>query len=271
MHKTQLLIPAAALAVLGLASCSNSSDTARRDTSIEFETLSRHEVYRLDNTAKTFMTDNDICYEDSAVIIMPKKVYGNDISGLRDSIISAAFDTVAPFGDAADACFRKVIGESGYTATLANDSTPRNDADGLSLINGDVFSMSSSLLTYRVSTYQYFPGAAHGLTVTKYITYDMDGGRIITLSDLFTAEGLAKLPAMIRERAVQLAPAIGPTDITALPAMGTFYISLDDAVVFVYQPYEVASYAQGAIAISFYPYQLTELLTPAGAKLFGLE
>ena len=76
---------------------------------------------------------------------------------------------------------------------------------------------------------------------------------------------------MLRQRATQLAPAIGPTDIQSLPSMGNFYISLDDALVFVYQPYEVASYAQGSIAISFYPYQLTELLTPLGLKIFHLE
>lgn len=259
----------AALAVAAFCSCSKSEKTP--DNTIEFETLSLHEVYRLDNTAKVFMSENDVCYEDSAIMILPVKIYGQDITPMRDSILKAAFDTIASPEEAMKSYFSKVAGDLGYTAVLAPDSIPRTDSDGMSLINGEIFSMSPEILTYSVSNYQYFPAAAHGLTTTQYINYHIPGGKILTLDNLFTPEGLEKLPAMLQKRAKQLAPAIGPTSIDALPTMGNFYISLDDAIVFVYQPYEVASYAQGAIAISFYPYQLTELLTPEGQKIFHLE
>lgn len=269
LYRHTLKLAAATMAVAAFCSCSK-SETAS-DESFEFKTYSAHEVYRLDNTAKVFMTDNDVCYEDSASLILPMKINGRDVSSLRDSIIKTAFDTVAAPGDAMKSFFKKVANESGYNAVLASDTVPRNDSDGMSLVQGEIFSMSTEMLTYRVTDYEYMPAAAHGLTTSQFITYYIPGDTILTLNTLFTPEGLEKLPAMLRQRATQLAPAIGPTDIQSLPSMGNFYISLDDALVFVYQPYEVASYAQGSIAISFYPYQLTELLTPLGLKIFHLE
>lgn len=259
----------AAMAVAAFCSCSKKEPAV--DNTIEFETLSMHEIYRLENTAKVFMSENDVCYEDSAIMFLPVKIYGQDITALRDTIIKAAFDTIAAPEEAMKSYFSKVANDLGYNAVIAPDSVPRTDADGMSLIEGEIFSMSPEILTYRVSNYQYFPAAAHGLTTTQYINYNIPEGKILTLSNLFTPEGLEKLPAMLQKRARQLVPAIGPTSIDALPTMGNFYISLDEAIVFVYQPYEVASYAQGAIAISFYPYQLTELLTPEGQKVFHLE
>ena len=38
---------------------------------------------------------------------------------------------------------------------------------------------------------------------------------------------------------------IGSTDITEIPCGGNFYLTPDGEIVFSYQPYEVASYAQG--------------------------
>ena len=64
---------------------------------------------------------------------------------------------------------------------------------------------------------------------------------------------------------------LGPTDITALPSMGNFYLDLDGHIVFVYQPCEVASHAQGEIAVPFYDFQLSDYMTAEGSALFGLD
>lgn len=42
-------------------------------------------------------------------------------------------------------------------------------------------------------------------------------------------------------------------------------------IVFVYQPYEVASYAQGKIRVSFYPYELVDYMTPFAVNYFKLS
>ena len=215
LYRHTLKLAAATMAVAAFCSCSK-SETAS-DESFEFKTYSAHEVYRLDNTAKVFMTDNDVCYEDSASLILPMKINGRDVSSLRDSIIKTAFDTVAAPGDAMKSFFKKVANESGYNAVLASDTVPRSDTDGMSLVQGEIFSMSTDMLTYRVTDYEYMPAAAHGLTTSQFITYYIPGDTILTLNSLFTPEGLEKLPAMLRQRATQLAPPSGPPTSSRCP------------------------------------------------------
>lgn len=271
LKHTLISLGAAAIATAALNSCGNSGAPAENN-GISFATLHAGKIFKLENTARIFDTENDIAYQDSVVIVMPESIYGHDISALKDSIIKAAFDTVTTDFDAAiNHCFKNIVDDLGYQYTEGNDSTPRNDIDGLSLINGDVFNMSANVLTYRVSNYAYTPGAAHGLTSTTYITYDMTAGKIMNLGDIFTAEGLAKLPELLKNRANELKSSIGPTEISDLPSQDNYYVSPDGEIVFVYQPYEVASYAQGAIAIPFYPYQLSEYMTPEGLKFFNLK
>ncbi len=266
-----LFITAVACAAT-LSSC-DKTETQQDTSTIEFKTFTGHSVYRLEGSAEEFMQDSDVCYIDSANLLMPVKLYGHDISALRDSILFTAFDTVAADPALArDAYFLNSVSDLGYNAVpVARVDTTEVFANGFNSVTGEILNLSQELLTYRVSRDIYYPGAAHGMTTKYYLTYYIPEARIMRLHDIFTPEGLEKLPALISARARQLAPAIGPTSIDGLPSMGNFYITLDYAIVFVYQPYEVASYAQGAIAVSFYPYQLTDLLTPAGQKLLKLN
>ena len=82
---------------------------------------------------------------------------------------------------------------------------------------------------------------------------------------------LKDLPALIARRAIEQEATFGPTKISSLPANDNFYISADGEIVFAYQPYEIASYAQGFINVPFFPYELAEHMTPAGLAIFGLD
>jgi hypothetical protein len=79
------------------------------------------------------------------------------------------------------------------------------------------------------------------------------------------------LPERIAEQAEAMSDMIGPTTVGDLPADGNFYISSEGEIVFAYQPYEVASYAQGPINIPFYSYELIDYMTDEGIALFHLE
>lgn len=271
--KLPYLLPAATIALASavLTSC-DSKHNDERDNTISFQRHTFTTHYRLNETAKLFDSDNDILYRDSATLILPEKIYGQDASVLRDTIMSMAFDTVAPVEKAVASFFMKAVDNTGYDFSEVADSIPGTDIDGITIVEGDIFNLSTRLLTYCITNFTYFPGAAHGLTTTGYISYLLDESRVLTLDDLFTPEGLKALPEIINTRAKQLARAIGPTDqITELPSGGNFFINLSDAITFVYQPYEVASYSQGAILISFYPTELTEYLSPEGLKYFQLD
>lgn len=249
-------ITPAIIALLSLAgiytSCKNSPED---NTTIAFSTLKAGAAYRLENSAKDFDRDSDLIYFDSAAIVMPTVIYNQDITALQDSILSIAFDTICTdHVEAMESFFGTAAGESGYTATEV-PATPNEQftADGITLIYGNVFSLSPKLLTYRVSNYTYGAGSANGVSINRYLTYYIPDHSIIGLDYIFTPEGLVELPGVIAAKARSMKSNIGSTDVKALPVDGDFYIDLFDNIVFVYQPSEVASYSQGEIAIPFYP------------------
>lgn len=264
-------IPVIVLAAGALAvSCSRRP--AAPSAAVEFECISDSYTYRLVGSAKDFDRDSDIRCFDSASVVMPARVLDRDISELRDSILSAAFDTVAPAGEAMKSYFEKNAAEMGYKVeAVAERPDEEARAEGLLLVDGMVTYLSADWLTYCVSTAVNTPGAAHGLTTNRYFNYAIVPGKLVTLSTIFTPEGLKALPEIIARQAERLRPMLGPTTIDALPSQGNFLITPEGTIMFAYQPYEVASYAQGEIRVPFYPYQLSDCLTPEGLALFHLD
>lgn len=271
MKAIDLLIVVPVIAV-GMTGCTGNDKAPDLSNTIEFTSLTGHKTFVLEDTAQEFGRDSDICFRDSASVMLPKVLFGLDVKPLRDRIMEIAFDTVCPDAvEAMNLSFTNVTESLGYNAVETTEPYHIEDIDGFSYVQADVYSLTSHRLTYSVSTYTYNPGAAHGMQNRSFITYDLTTGDIVTLDNLFTAEGLKELPSMISRRAKRLEQQLGPTSINALPTNGDFYVSLEDEIVFVYQPYEVASYAQGMIYVPFYPYELSEYLSTRGLAFFGLD
>jgi hypothetical protein len=76
--------------------------------------------------------------------------------------------------------FRGHIGSSpsGPTAEYANELS----------IDYDVPMLTSQFLSLRFSIYEYYAGAAHGMTYTRTFNYQLGSPRLIDLSDLFNAD-----------------------------------------------------------------------------------
>lgn len=272
LSKISVLAGAVAL-LAGVASCSQKEETSKAaDTTIAFSEIKGTAAYVLENSATDFHRDADVTFFDSASIVMPTVIYNQDITALQDSILKTAFDTVSTdHKQAMESYFKASANDFGYQAKeLKNDSINLSDAGGIAIISGEVFNLNSDRLTYLVDVATSAPGDAHGITNSRFFTYSISKAKIINLSDIFTPEGLEKLPELIQKRASQLVSTLGPTDITTLPSQGNFYITLHNEVVFVYQPYEVASYAQGLITVPFAGYTLSEYLTPTGREILNL-
>ncbi len=250
------------------ASCTKND----KNCEIDFRTISGRAAYTLVGSADDFRRDSDIVYADSALLILPVQIYDRDISELRDSILSVAFDTIAEPQEAMQSFFRKSAGESGYALReLPADSVSEENAQGSTIVTGSVVSLSGDMMSYCITTSVYMPMAAHGIWGNRYFTFDIKNGRLLTLDRLFTPEGMKALPDIISRRAQLMVNSIGPTSITGLPGGDNFYISSEGSIVFAYQPYEVASYAQGEIRIPFYPYQLSDYLSEEGLSVFNLK
>jgi hypothetical protein len=118
------------------------------------------------------------------------------------------------------------------------------------------------MLVYCVRTESYEAGAAHGITLRRYINFWLEGkGSVITLEKIFTPQGLKKLPERIAEQAEAMSDIIGATSVSELPADGNFYISSEGEIVF----------SQGTINIPFYAYELIDYMSEEGIAMFNLE
>lgn len=276
MKTTKVLAAAGALAVLlGAAACTEKTTSCKNcDKAISFITVKQEKAYTLEGSAKEYGADADLSFYCEASFLMPESLNGFDTQILKDEILKTAFDTTTT------ECTRKLIDGSlgsiaasvgdGHYTLAADSSATLGTADGAYTVSGTVASMTPSVLSYCIRTSSYEPRAAHGMTKDSYVNYDLKDGKIITIGDVVTADGLDKLPEVLKTIAYSMRNYIGPTELTALPTDGNFYMNLDGDLVFVYQPYEIASYAQGIIEIPVPAYLISDLLTPYGKTLFDL-
>ena len=265
------MIAVAAVALLAASVVASCAEKTEESHDYVFEELTGAATYRLTGSAKDFQQDSDLVYTDTVSLMMPKALGGCDVTALRDSIIYKALQIKnMPAPEAVKAWLDTMSTAMEYKPEKLSDHYTK-DASSYDLVTGYVANLTPQLLVYCISSEGYMAGAAHGMYAREYVNYAFDnGGTILTLDKLFTPEGLKELPARISEQAESMADKIGTTTITDLPCDNNFYISSEGEIVFSYQPYEVASYAQGIIDIPFYPYELVSYMTPYAINFFGL-
>lgn len=272
MKYSKIYAGMAVVAACTAVSCSNSEQkcTVADECDIQFDFYSANRAYSLENSITDYEADDDLTIGCKASLFVPVKYMGNDVSAFRDSVFKVAFDTIAPtVEEAAEIYFAETIAETGYDGVPLEVSADSRSSsyDGYVETDGSIAAMTPDYISYAVTQSIYYPRAAHGLYATRYIVYATAADQVVTLNDLFTPEGIKALPAIIRSRAISLQGVIGQTDIRNLPADGNYYISNGMGIVFAYQPYEVASYAQGAINVGIQPYDVSDYLTPLGKEL----
>lgn len=256
-------------ALLNLISCKNTEESRPVPLTV-FETYSKAVMYELVDSQHFLGPQTDITVCDSLTLILPVKINGQDAAVLTDSIQQHALDSRGtPFDEAVANWISPVVSETELPYKAVD--LPVSMADGFQIVQGYVVNLSPNFLTYCIRTSTYYPGAANGMETADYINYDIAANKILTLSDLFTPEGLNALPAQIAAQAQNNMTYRDEVEITALPENGNFYLSSEGEIVFSYQPMDVAPHALGIIQVSFYPYELAQYMTPFAIRLFGLQ
>lgn len=261
-----------------LAGCGK---TEKGLSDINFSTDTRAYVFTLENSAAAYGTDTDLMVACRSCILMPETVLGNNIASLRDTVNELAFGNTGGQSLPGE-YFRNAAQEFGFNASVLDITVDAADSikgctaaiagyDGYITVDGFVQSMTGRILCYAVEASEYAPRAAHGMYSVNYINYDMSQGKVFSLSDLFTTNGMTELPSIISAKAASMTGYIGQTSIDSLPSGNNFTVTPDGNIVFVYQPYEVASYAQGIISIPVAAYTVDSLLTDYGKKLLLSE
>lgn len=265
MKSKTLLIAAAVL--LGAATVSCNSNRTDEEPAISFSVVHHVQNYRLEGSASAYQLDSDLVYLCEARLLMPSDLAGHNPDTLCSAILKVGFDTIGQYhGRVMDEAMLHAAAELGFTPVAVND-TVVGDNDGCFIVDGDVREMTNRTLAYAVTRSTYQPYAAHGMYTTTYLNYDLKQGRLFNLTDLVTPDGIKQLPAILASTAASMRGFIGATQLDALPADNNFYVDLRGNLVFVYQPYEIASYAQGIIEIPLQSYRLTDMLTPYGLSI----
>jgi hypothetical protein len=129
------------------------------------------------------------------------------------------------------------------------------------------------LLSLAYFVYDY-TGGAHGNYGTTGASYDLRTGRRLRYDDIFQPSAAAQLPAMLAA-AVRPLVSLGagePLDkalfVKKMPVTHNVFLTTG-GVEFVYQPYEIASYAQGEVRVFLPLGQVRALLRP-GLPLPGM-
>ena len=258
------------LAAVTLGACT--SQSAYDKKTLSFAELSMSRTYTLEGSAEKFANDKDWTFADSVSMIMPMLIGNEEIRPLQDSILKIAFDTVGvDHKSIIEHYFSTTTEQTGFMPKESDNNLTILTSDGYDITTGMISNLSSRWLVYCVQNGHMEPRAAHGMSTRNYINYLISDNMIVALSDIFSDSGLKDLPALIARRAIEQEATFGPTEISSLPANDNFYISAEGEIVFAYQPYEIASYAQGFINVPFFPYELAEHMTPAGLAIFGLD
>ena len=134
---------------------------------------------------------------------------------------------------------------------LIQKQSPFEEMDGTyELKNNDKGVLSLTLINYA------FAGGAHGNTIVKGLTFDVETGHIYTLPELFKpgsdyVEEISEIiKAQIKERDL---PTLG--DFTEINPNQDFYIA-DRCLVIFFQLYEITPYFVG---IPYFPISIYEL------------
>ena len=124
---------------------------------------------------------------------------------------------------------------------------------------------------FQVFSNIYFAGAAHGMYVNNYMTYDTELDKIVTLDDVLIDPELIR-PHILKS--IKLKYDYTEEDLFLpednIPNIPSVFYFEDGFLHLVYQVYEIASYAQGEIDVPiFYPNDESypDFLTPYGKEV----
>ncbi len=158
---------------------------------------------------------------------------------------------------------------AGSAPTMPEDTADTSAFIGLSYDEQQqmrVLWNEAPLLSIGYYGYSY-TGGAHGSYGTQAATFDTRSGRRLRYADLFRAGTDAELAALL-DRAVRRTFQLAPTArldellmVEKMPVTRNVFLTRGGAV-FVYSPYEIASYAQGEIRVFVPLGELRPLLRP---------
>ena len=274
----------AMLAMVALWSCGNNGNinqTSGNHPEVADSTLCQFKNIKMEKMYSCLDENRDTVYFDNTfTALWPEVINGTQCTELQQALFRAMTDSAEL--NQLDKVTDFLLNPANYTELDSEQLTPvkavNSDYDKLSTSEVKVImeSMTDRLLTYRLSTYSYMAGGAHGIYANNYVTYDLKTEKAVALGDVIadtTMLRTAILKSIKQEYNYGIDDLFLP-DNGLLPLPRDFFF--DGSVMHaVYQVYEIASYAQGMIDAPIYPYllkpeEIKRLFTPYGLELLDL-
>lgn len=293
MKKAPLAIATAITALATLASCGSD---AHKTAGVDITEFPVNEVILTANrTYRVIPVEGDTVYLDQyASIHWPVELGPTDIGPLRDSLLAYCFsaDSTAAKRHTTDANIdtaRKAIERFLVDTSALADSTalitavesiPAPATDGsepmcyFNNVTATVMELDEQKATFQVTTSSYL-GGAHPISAIRPFTYDFAEGRVLTVDNMFTAQGRDSImPVIVSALARQLDVPERRLDragifTSQLTYPGQPYI-YNNVLYFHYNPYDIAPYSSGMIDVAVYPYEVERWFTPGISDLFDM-
>ncbi|MBQ9177446.1 MAG: DUF3298 domain-containing protein [Prevotella sp.] len=270
MKKIKLFAIAAAMALV--AGCS----TEKVDKGICLEHFSTDKYYNVNLADSLRMKDSEYSLHNIAKIVWPTSIDGEVPTDLQRAIMKIAFnDSVSTTLKEAMEKFEKTgygLREEETTNHVATDSTHANKAEIMNSVRVEMAQANDKLYVFSIFNEGYFAGAAHGMYTQWFVNYDRINKKVVTLESLFTdKEKLRKLLEAKRKEDLKEQGVDNDhymLDDSPFPVSESFEIE-GSCITFTYQPYDIASYAEGMQTVRLYFYDMNEagILTPYAKKL----
>ena len=252
---------------------STGADKKSQDTTLcQFSNIKHHKMYAYPDD------EHDTLYFDNTfTAFWPEVINGKPCDELQQALLRAMTDSAEL--NKLDIVIDFLLDPCNYTEFDSKRLIPaksvKHEDNKLSTseVTVTMESMTDRLLTYRLSTYSYMAGGAHGIYANNYTTYDLKTEKAVALEDIVADTTLLRtaIYKSIKQTYDYDKDDLFIPDNGLLPLPRDFHI---DGLVLhvVYQVYEIASYAQGMIDAPIYPYMLKpeemkRLFTPYGLEL----
>lgn len=253
-----------------MAACSQQQTDER--TSV-FTNINEHHYYKV-SLPDSLRFDSELEPYSEVKIFMewPEKLRGKVPEALQREIINLAFnDTVNDLQTVvANRLKQPIFYEDVPSVTQEEiDSIPQ-DYSSLLSVNVTPSYMGERVYTFNIGVSSYLLGAAHGLESRQTVCYDLQREKVIMLDDLIADRD--KILELIKS-AIEADYGTDDNciDYSLIDLTDNFAID-EYSISFIYNPYEVACYAQGEVVarIPFYEFFSQKCLTPYAKELFSI-
>ena len=272
-----LIISLSVIIVTALCSCGmgNKND---KDNTVGDSTLCQFSNIKTGKMFSYYDEENDTLYFDNKfTALWPEIINGKPCDELQQALLRSMTDSAEL--NRLDIVIDYLLNPANYTDFDHQRFVPvkavMSDEGKLSTseVNVIMENMNDRLLTYRLSTYSYMAGGAHGIYANNYVTYDLKTEKAVALEDVIADTTLLREVTL---KAIKNTYDYDKDDLFIpdnglLPLPRDFFIE-SQVLHVIYQVYEIASYAQGMIDAPIYPYllkpeEMKRLYTPYGLEL----